>query len=1046
MCLLFSDLHLSAKTLETCLAVLRFVHAEAKKRNCPVYFLGDFFDTVYNKGTLPVDILNTLLRFFSTEWKVPLFMLVGNHDMFDAAETEHGLSFLPHTNPLIRVIDTPTRIGGELWVPWRRSVETVSQILSEHHDADVIFGHFDIIGFKMSHTRLSTEGVDQKLFPKDVPVYSGHYHTPQTHGNIQYIGSPYQLTLSEAEDQKQLLILNENYRITETIPLDIGRKQYKWTPSELINRASILRKNDRVAICITEPDGVLTKLVEQLQAQGVEITVKQTLRPVTTRIEDVASMTPVELFEEYGKRHALDSTSEACQETRDWLSKQHQTVEQTVRPVVPERITIEGFGPFVGPVTLPVTSGGLTLVSGQNDAADSSNGAGKSLVTAGAWLWAMTGVTDGRAALIFGNDNTSVVNAHVGKATVSVSGIVNRVPWSVCRTLEMSPRRKHELSVSVNGVDVTKATLAATQLTITTHIFGLPYTSPTDLCAWLLRNSVWSQAAVSRWLDASETQAKNDIKNIANVNIWEELSHWAKCQLKESKATHSTTTSSYSVQEHLLENVEERLLHNEKQQEQWNDTQLRLVATSREELALAQLRQEELVLEELTPPQQQSAESIQQATVLKTLLHNLQEKHIRQTVLLEKMTREISPVCHQLAPDELSEQIVQAQSLHIPETDLLKDASDQAFSALISRKEQLTQAKQTVQAFVKAGECQTCRRTFGDPEQQQQQHRRLQQRLQNSQEAYNNAQQQHRDLQKNYRDAVQRTETQENHVAELHLTQTYRSLKIAQDELQCTLNTANEKYESHNSALALAKARLSVYHRTKALREQAQQNFRDKEQLHQRLEAQKCPQLTNLVQLRTERTTRQRELALLDTQLDQTHADIAKWTAIGGWAGSRGIPTYAMERTVQQLAAYNTKWLQIFFRNKDISLEVSFDEKERLQRHLKWPGHAGLLSGGQWRRAQLASFMAWREMTPYQFPFIIMDEACTSMDGEGIEAVLRAFREWCDEDSTRTCFFITHEPGQHRDTSIYDDCLTIHNKRGRAAVVEQSQKRPKITA
>ena len=64
MYLLFSDLHLSAKTLDTCMEVLRRVHSEALVRNCPVYFLGDFFDTVYNKGTLPVDILNTLLRFF----------------------------------------------------------------------------------------------------------------------------------------------------------------------------------------------------------------------------------------------------------------------------------------------------------------------------------------------------------------------------------------------------------------------------------------------------------------------------------------------------------------------------------------------------------------------------------------------------------------------------------------------------------------------------------------------------------------------------------------------------------------------------------------------------------------------------------------------------------------------------------------------------------------------------------------------------------------------------------------------------------------------
>ena len=108
------------------MAVLRRVHAEAVRRKCPVYFLGDFFDTVYNKGTLPVDVLNILLRYFSSEWTVPMKMLVGNHDMFDAAETVHGLDFLPHANSNITVINKPVRVGDELWVPWRRSTDTIS--------------------------------------------------------------------------------------------------------------------------------------------------------------------------------------------------------------------------------------------------------------------------------------------------------------------------------------------------------------------------------------------------------------------------------------------------------------------------------------------------------------------------------------------------------------------------------------------------------------------------------------------------------------------------------------------------------------------------------------------------------------------------------------------------------------------------------------------------------------------------------------------------------------------------------------------------------
>ena len=70
--------------------VLKMVHKEAKERNVSVGFLGDFFDHVYNKGTLPVDILNSLLRYFEQEWSVPMIMIPGNHDYFDASEMNMG--------------------------------------------------------------------------------------------------------------------------------------------------------------------------------------------------------------------------------------------------------------------------------------------------------------------------------------------------------------------------------------------------------------------------------------------------------------------------------------------------------------------------------------------------------------------------------------------------------------------------------------------------------------------------------------------------------------------------------------------------------------------------------------------------------------------------------------------------------------------------------------------------------------------------------------------------------------------------------------------
>ena len=65
-------------------------------------------------------------------------------------------------------------------------------------------------------------------------------------------------------------------------------------------------------------------------------------------------MTNKELFEEYGNLHSIDKESEAWHDTIEWLSKHRGNNNQDVKRVIPERIQIEGFGPFIGPVNLPL--------------------------------------------------------------------------------------------------------------------------------------------------------------------------------------------------------------------------------------------------------------------------------------------------------------------------------------------------------------------------------------------------------------------------------------------------------------------------------------------------------------------------------------------------------------------------------------------------------------------------------------------------------------------------------------------------------------------
>ena len=152
---------------------------------------------------------------------------------------------------------------------------------------------------------------------------------------------------------------------------------------------------------------------------------------------------------------------------------------------------ISGFGPFAGPIKIAMNGNGFTLVSGECNATHSaSNGAGKSMATAGAWLWACTGQIDGRGSLLFDGD-TSIIHNGSEKAEVTVSGTVDGSPWKIMRSLQ---DKKHSIRLFLNHEERTRSTLSGTQRAIATELFGLDLKG--QLHQWLFE-IVWSQQSVA---------------------------------------------------------------------------------------------------------------------------------------------------------------------------------------------------------------------------------------------------------------------------------------------------------------------------------------------------------------------------------------------------------------------------------------------------------------------------------------------------------------------------------------------------------------------
>lgn len=1037
--LLFSDLHLSPRTLETCFEVLRRVHTEAESRNVPVGFLGDFFDHVYNKGTLPVDILNELLRFFETEWRVPMIMIPGNHDYFDASETEHGLTPFKYANANIQVLDEPTLVNGQLWVPWRRSPSDIERILREHTEVSVIFGHFDIIGFKMNKTRVSTEGVTEAVFPKDVPVYSGHYHTPQHHGNIQYLGSPYQLTLSEAEDEKSLCVLDPtSWRITETIPLDIGRRQYKWTTEQLLTHAKKLRPNDRVVI--TDGSAASAALVNELQSFGVDITVRRTVAPVKTRIDTANISTPADLLDSYGNRQKIDKNSEAWKTVREWV-KRHpekwQGAHVGARDVRPTRMSIEGFGPFEGPIQMPMTGDGFTLVSGECETKELSNGAGKSLATAGAWLWACTGMIDGRGSLSF--SDTSVVNSKIGHASVTVYGTLDNVPWSITRILIESPKRKHTLAFEIDSVSRSRSTISATQRAIASEIFGLEDFAAGALHHWLLRNSVWSQQSVTRWIDANDIQAKRELHNLTRMGGWESLYVWCKLQHRDTKDMTSVAQQDLQHLRHALENLNQNHVELKQLTSMWHTNQASLLVASTNEIKCAE---NVLASAQSQVPLLDAEEEEVDETQMQQDIDTLRTQCVRLDVRVQNTLEDMTQGWRQRVAQGIDAEGIKTFEANdiLPDLEKAKSSVNRAMTAQTSRQAMLQHKRNTLAEFKTAGYCNACKRPFERGEGWEKHLRDLKEDVEAARVhaafATKHMTQQQQILSDLQVEHAKRNELDKN----IKLARLYLHLKVEYEVAKKKLQPLEVVYRDYIRRVSLRRAKQTRYESAKAIVDEAQRAVDMARENLELVRRQQCPHNApwehNAERIRLKRE----EVERLETTVSEGLGDIEMWTTILAWTGPRGIQTHAMEYTVQKLTAATTLWLRRLYNTDDIRMEASFDDKERLQRVVR-TSNKGVMSGGQWRRAQLASFMAWREMSPYTFPFLVMDEACTSMDKAGIRAVQKALREWCDEDESRTCYFITHEQEQHRDTSVYNNHTRIVQKRGRSSVIQGNAKR-----
>lgn len=167
-----------------------------------IIHLGDVFD---NREKMDIDILRQWRRgWFDllNEHNIQMDVICGNHDTYykntnSVSSVEEFLEAYKN----ITIYTEPTIVDSDemssLYLPWI-TPENQERSFSKIKEASTlgikyVFGHLEVIGFKMNSGINSEHGMDRKTFKPFKRVMTGHFHSRSTQNNIFYLGSQYHM-------------------------------------------------------------------------------------------------------------------------------------------------------------------------------------------------------------------------------------------------------------------------------------------------------------------------------------------------------------------------------------------------------------------------------------------------------------------------------------------------------------------------------------------------------------------------------------------------------------------------------------------------------------------------------------------------------------------------------------------------------------------------------------------------------------------------------------------------------------------------------------
>lgn len=187
---------------------------EKVQRGDVLIHCGDVFD---NRQTVGLSTLNFAMSVFERlgDFFSQIIVICGNHDAYENNSNDISSTDCLKYIPNVRVIKTPQKIsvGNRTigFVPWINDSENLTAELHKMAGVNMVVCHADFNGITMNASGTKSESdVKVENVGLGCRIYSGHIHHRQKYKNVCYIGSPYQMSQNDRENDRGVLCVSED--------------------------------------------------------------------------------------------------------------------------------------------------------------------------------------------------------------------------------------------------------------------------------------------------------------------------------------------------------------------------------------------------------------------------------------------------------------------------------------------------------------------------------------------------------------------------------------------------------------------------------------------------------------------------------------------------------------------------------------------------------------------------------------------------------------------------------------------------------------------